>query len=165
MDLEGIISVSGKGGLFKMVGQSKAHLIVEEIGGGKRFPVYASDRVSALADISIYTEEDDIPLGDVFSKIHKKENGGACVDHKSGGAELRTYMADVMPDYDEERVYDSDLKKLFQWYNILQAADMLKEKVESAEDAEVVKEDASSDETTEASADVEASAQEEQGDE
>lgn len=157
MNLEGIISISGKGGLFKLVGQSKAHLVVEQIGEGKRFPVYASDKVSALQDISIYTEEDDVPLADVFLKIHDKESGGKCIDHKSGANELKGYLSDVLPDYDDDRVYNSDIKKLFQWYNILQESGELEEAIKEGDgnpdfevpDAGKVKETAKDDEAEE----------------
>lgn len=124
------MSIAGKPGLYKLSAQSNNRIIVESLDSGKKMPVQATNKVSALEDISIYTYDDDLPLGDVFQKIKAKENGGKAIHHKSSGSELRSYMEEVLPDYDEERVYDSDLKKLFQWYNILQENGLLEEKEE-----------------------------------
>jgi transcriptional regulator len=119
MNLESIISITGKGGLFKVLSQTKNGLIVESIIDGKRLPVYASEKVSALNDISIYTNEGDMPLKEVYEKIYKKTAGKAAVDHKASPEELRNFLVEVVKDFDQERVYNSDLKKLFQWFNIL----------------------------------------------
>jgi hypothetical protein len=127
MNLRDILSIAGKSGLYKLSAQSNNRIIVESLENGKKMPVQATNKVSALEDISIYTYEDDLPLGEVFQKIKAKENGGKAIHHKSSGSELRNYMEEVLPDYDEERVYDSDLKKLFQWYNILQENGLLEE--------------------------------------
>lgn len=126
MNLTGIISISGKPGLFKVVAQGKNNIIVESLIDGKRSPAYSSDRISALEDISIYTIEDDFPLKEVFALIFKKENGGAAPSHKESLATLEAYLKDILPTYDSERVYPSDMKKVFQWYNLLQKADILK---------------------------------------
>ncbi len=128
MNLESIISITGKPGLFKVLSQIKNGLIVESIIDGKRMPVYASDKVSALTDISIYTIDDDIPLSEVYKKIHKKTEGAPAIDHKADPAELRKYLLEVVKDFDQERVYNSDLKKLFQWFNLLAENDLLKPK-------------------------------------
>ena len=125
MQLKDILSISGKSGLFKLVTTAKNHLIVESIIDGKKTTAFASHKISSLEDISIYTYEDDIPLGEIYDVIYKKENGGAAIDHKSSEKELRKYMTEILPDYDEDRVYVSDLKKLFQWYNILQTNNLL----------------------------------------
>ena len=126
MNITSIISITGKPGLHKIVSQTKNGLIAESIEDGKRFPVYASEKVSAIEDISIYTKTDDMPLVEVYQKLYKKTAGKAAIDHKSKPEELQSFLKEVV-DFDEERVYNSDLKKLFQWFNILIKADLLKE--------------------------------------
>ncbi len=126
MDLSGIISISGKPGLFKVVAQAKNNIIVESLVDGKRVPAYSTDRISALEDISIYTYEEDKPLAEVYQAIYEKEKGGAVLSHKESLNKLTKYLLEVLPNYDEGRVYSSDIKKLFQWYNILHKADALK---------------------------------------
>lgn len=125
MSLRGIISISGKGGLYKVIAQGKNNVIVESLEDGKKFPAFASNRISALEDISIYTIDEDVMLGDVYQKMFDKLSGAKALDHKSDVAELRAFLAEVLPNYDEERVNNSDIKKLFQWYNLLQAAGLL----------------------------------------
>lgn len=126
MNLTGIIAISGKPGLFKVVAQGKNNIIVESLEEKKRFPAYASDRISALDDISIYTYDEDKPLKDIFQTIFDKEKGGPTISHKEDAKKLEAYLLEVLPDYDKERVYASDIKKLFQWYNLLQKAGELK---------------------------------------
>lgn len=123
--LKGILAISGHSGLFKMVAESKNNIIVESLDTKKRMPVYSTSKVSALEDIAIYTYEADVPLKDVFKAISDSEEGGAAVSHKSSGNELKVYFKNVLPDYDQERVYVSDIKKVLQWYNTLQEKDML----------------------------------------
>ncbi|XOV68324.1 MAG: DUF5606 domain-containing protein [Fluviicola sp.] len=119
MDLSGIISISGRPGLYKVIAQGKNNIIVESLMDKKRFPAYSSDRISALEDISIYTIDDDKPLKEIFADIYEKQEGKEGPSHKSDIGELTAYFTDILPDYDEERVYASDIKKLFQWYNLL----------------------------------------------
>ena len=119
MNLTGIIAISGRPGLFKVVTQGKNSIIVESLIDNKRFPAYASDRISALEDISIYTYEEDAPLKDILSAMYKKEAGKECPSHKEDIKVLQAYVLEILPNYDQERVYPSDLKKLFQWYNLL----------------------------------------------
>lgn len=126
MDLSGIISISGKPGLFKVVAQAKNNIIVESLVDGKRSPAYSTDRISALEDISIYTYEEDKPLAEVYQAIYEKEKGGTVLSHKESLNKLTKYLLEILPNYDEDRVYSSDIKKLFQWYNILHKADALK---------------------------------------
>ena len=121
MDLTKIISISGKPGLFKLVSQAKGSFIVEDLDKGKKTSISAHNNVSLLENVAIYGVSEEFPLKDVFTKIYEKEKGGPTINHKESGATLRKYIEEVLPDYDESRVYDSDLKKLFQWYNILQA--------------------------------------------
>ena len=126
MQLSGIISISGKSGLSKIVSQTRTGLIVETIEDGKRSAVHGAERVSSLEDISIYTLEEDVSLSDVFDKMFKMAKGEKIISHKSSADELKTYLKGVLPDYDEDRVYVSDIKKLVQWYNLLQEKDLLK---------------------------------------
>lgn len=134
MKLSGIISISGKPGLSKIITQSKNGIIVESLVDGKKFPVQGDQRVSSLDDISIYTNEEDMLLGDVFEKILKKENGKEAISHKSSADEIKNYIKEILPNYDEERVYNSDLKKIVQWYNLLLAKNLLKIEEEKADD-------------------------------
>ena len=126
MNLSGIISISGKPGLSKIVSQTRTGLIVESLLDGKRFPVHGAERVSSLEDISIYTYEDDVLLVEVFKKMYEAANGEQVISHKSSANELSTYLKEVLPNYDEDRVYISDIKKLVQWYNLLQSKGLLK---------------------------------------
>ena len=135
MDLSGILSIGGYPGLFKMVSQMKTGLVVESILDGKRMPAYSTQKILALEDISIYTDEDDVPLADVFGLLFKKTGGKPGPNHKKASIqELSDFLASVLPNYDKERVYNSDLKKLFQWFNLLAEKGLLKEaKKEEAE--------------------------------
>lgn len=126
MDLSGIISISGRPGLFKVIAQGKNSIIVESLIDNKRFPAYASDKISALDDISIYTIDGDRPLKEIFAAIYTKQNKGAAPSHKEDITVLQSFLVDILPDYDEERVYPSDIKKLFQWYNLLHGSNNLK---------------------------------------
>lgn len=134
MNLESIISITGKPGLYKVVSQTKNGLIVETIPDGKRIPVYASEKVSALTDISIYTNDSDVPLVEIYEKLYKKTGGKASVSHKLSADELKNALLEIVENFDQDRVYNSDIKKMFQWFNVLIAADMLKpEKKEAKE--------------------------------
>lgn len=128
MNLSSIISISGQSGLFKIVSQTKNGIIVEPLDGGRRFPVHGAQRVSSLEDISIYTYEEDILLADVFGKIYKGLGGKEAISHKVSADELKGFLNEYLPNYDEERVYVSDIKKLVQWYNLLLKEGLLEEK-------------------------------------
>jgi len=119
MDLSKVLSIAGKPGLFSMVSQSKSGLIVESLLDGKRIPAFSHERISSLEEISIFTEVDDVPLKEVFQKIFEKEDGKKTISHKSSANELKALMESILPDYDRERVYVSDIKKLVNWYNLL----------------------------------------------
>ena len=123
--LKGILSISGQSGLFKMVAESKNNIIVESLDTKKRIPVYSTSKVSALEDIAIYTESGDIPLKDVFKSIREKEEGGVALDPKSSANDLKNYFEKVVPEYDKDRGYVSDIKKVLLWYNILLEKEML----------------------------------------
>lgn len=119
MNLEGIITISGRPGLFKVITQGKNSIIVESLIDKRRFPAYASDRISALEDISIFTYDEDAPLKDILNKMFDKEGGKEVLSHKEDIKVLQNYILEILPNYDQERVYPSDLKKIFQWYNLL----------------------------------------------
>lgn len=123
--LKGILSISGQSGLFKLVAESKNSIIVESLETFKRTPVHSTSKVSALEDIAIYTENGDVPLKVVFKSISDKENGGPSISPKSSGNELKSYFEKVVPDYDKDRVYVSDIKKVLLWYNTLHQKDLL----------------------------------------
>lgn len=120
--METILAIAGKPGLYRLVSRGKMNLIVESLDQTKkRMPAFASDRVTSLADIAMYTDAEDIPLWQVLENVGKKENGqeSAFNYKKASATELHAYFAEVLPDYDRDRVHDSDIKKLLQWYNIL----------------------------------------------
>ena len=120
--LNTILAIAGKPGLYKLISQAKNMLIVETVSADKkRMPIYASDKVISLGDIAMYTDKDEVPLITVLEAIKVKENGGVtAIDYKKASAEeLAEFMAAVLPDYDRDRVHNSDIKKLIQWYNIL----------------------------------------------
>lgn len=117
-----ILAISGKPGLYRLVSQGRGMLIVETIDEAKkRLPAGARDRVTSLNDVSMYTDDEDMPLMEIFQNIANKENAQpTAIDYKKATkAELAEFMAAVLPDYDRDRVHDSDIKKLIQWYNIL----------------------------------------------
>lgn len=117
-----ILAISGKPGLYKLVSRGNANLIVEALDAThKRIPAFASDRVTSLADVAMYTYEEDVPLMTILASLRDKEEGKvASINYKkASGAELQEYFATVLPDFDRERVQNSHIKKLLQWYNIL----------------------------------------------
>lgn len=120
--LKTILAISGKPGLYKLISQAKNMLIVESVSPDKkRMPIYASDKVISLGDIAMYTDNDEVPLANVLEAVKQKENGAvAALDYKKASAEeLHAFMAEVLPEYDRDRVHTSDIKKLIQWYNLL----------------------------------------------
>lgn len=132
--LKDILAISGEPGLFKLVSKTSKGIIVEHLETKKRMPTYATAKISALEDIAIFTEDSDVPLKDVYRKINEKENGGPAISHKAKPEELKRYFEEVLPDYDKERVYVSDIKKAVQWYNILHGLDMLNFEEEEKEE-------------------------------
>ncbi len=149
MKLDDILSIGGKPGLYKLVAQSRGGVIVQSLADDKRMPVTQTNNVSSLKDIAIYTYDQEVPLKDVFLKIAEKEDFGKAIDHKADGAELRAYMEEVLPDFDQERVYNSDLKKLFQWYNILHKQGLVVPDEEETEEATTEDTNEASDEKSE----------------
>ena len=140
MEFSKIIAVSGKPGLFKVISQSKSAIIVEALADQKRIPITATQNVSLLENIAIYTYEEDLPLLEVFKKINEKTAGLAAISHKESNGKLTSFFSEVLPDYDSERVYASNIKKVIQWFNILIAAGMDFSTIEaSSEEKEVEK--------------------------
>lgn len=119
MDLSKILAISGKPGLFRNIAQTKTGVVVESLIDGKRFPAFSHERISSLAEISIFTTGEDVSLKTVLKKIFEKYQGQKVLDHKASGPQLRDFMDEILPDYDKERVYSSDIKKLVMWYNLL----------------------------------------------
>jgi hypothetical protein len=118
--LKEILSISGKPGLYKLVSQGKNMLIVESLTDGKRIPAYSKDKVVSLGDIAIFTETAEVKLGLVLEVIKTKENGAvSSINTKADNDKLRAYMSEILPEYDRERVYPSDIRKLITWYNSL----------------------------------------------
>lgn len=120
MGLEKILSVAGKPGLYKLITQTRTGFVAESLLDGKRITVSLRSSVSVLSEIAIYTLEEEVPLREVFEKIQSKEDGGkTSISHKDEKIKLEEYFFEVLPNYDEDRVYVSDIKKVIQWYNIL----------------------------------------------
>lgn len=139
--IQKIISISGRPGLYRLVSQGKNMLIVESLADGKRFPAYARDKVVSLADVSMYTTEGDVPLADVLESL-KTKTSGEKVDIKTlvNDGSLRDFFGEVLPDFDRDRVYDTDIKKLISWYNTLIAAGVTEFKAPEASEAPEIQE-------------------------
>ncbi|WP_369047687.1 DUF5606 domain-containing protein [Tenacibaculum sp. UWU-22] len=118
-----IITISGKPGLFEILSQTKNSVIVKSLIEGKRFPITATHNVSLLENIAIYTYDEEIPLATIFKNIADKEQGKKAISHKESNKNVTNYFLEVLPNYDQERVYPSNIKKIIQWYNILVNAD------------------------------------------
>lgn len=131
--LKDILAISGQPGLFKIISRGNNNLIVESLLTGKRSPAYSSNKIIALEDIAIFSEEGEVPLKKILKAIAEKESNGEALSHKSSANEIKAYFEEVMPDYDKDRVYISDIKKVLQWYNTLQSKDMLNFEEEASE--------------------------------
>lgn len=135
MDLSKIISISGMGGLFKVIAQGKAGLIVESLVDKKRMPINASSKVSVLDNISMYLSNgENMPVEKVLQKIYDKQAGAPALDSKSSDDELAKYFVEVLPEYDKEKVHASDIRKAILWYNLLQKTDIFTKKDEVKKD-------------------------------
>ena len=149
--LKKILSVSGKPGLYKLVSQGKSMLIVETLTDGRRLPVYAREKIISLGDIAIYTDGDEVPLYEVLNSVKAKEEGKAVSSIDAARAtpdELRAYMAEVLPNFDRDRVYPTDIKRLLSWYNLLISAGITDfDPQESAEEEDVEVPEATTKET------------------
>ena len=126
MSLDKVISISGKPGLYKLITQTRGGFVAESLVDNKRMSVSVQNNVSVLSEIAIYTLTEEVPLRKVLESIKKKENGGVTsVKPKDSKDKLEEYFFEVLPDYDEDRVYASDIKKVIQWYNLLHKHDLL----------------------------------------
>lgn len=121
MEFSNIIAVTGRPGLFEVISQTKTGIIVKSLTDGKRFPITSTHNVSLLENIAIFTYEEEVPLLTVFKTIFEKEEGKTTMSHKESGAKLTAYFSEILPDFDQERVYTSNIKKVLQWYNALTA--------------------------------------------
>jgi len=149
MDLKKILAVSGRPGLYQTIAHSPRGIVAESLIDGKRVTLFSHERISALEDISIFTHEEDMKLKDVLKIIFEKLEGQPAISPKSSANELRTFMEEMLPNYDAERVYDSDLKRLVSWYNLLLEKNLIDnqpdeeetQESESQEEKHVVKEE------------------------
>lgn len=139
MELNKVLSIVGKPGLYELKAQTRGGFIAQPIGGGNKLAVNMRHNVSLLSEIAIYTYGEEVPLKEVFQKIKEKEDGKEAISHKESKAKLAEYFREVMPDFDEDRVYPNDIKKIIHWYNLLIKAGVTEFTVEasqSEEDAE-----------------------------
>ncbi len=127
MNLEGLINISGKNGLYKVISKTKNMIIVESIIDKKRIPVSSGNQANMLEEIGIYTYKDTKPLSEVFEEIAKKENYNQTISHKLSKNKLLEFFRQIVPDFDEDKVYISDIKKVIQWYNLLQKKKIIKQ--------------------------------------
>ncbi len=136
MELKEILAISGQPGLYKFVAQSMRGVIVESLVDGKRMNASATSRVSALTEISMFTEGEDIALADVFTNIWNYTEGKEAISHKESPEKIKEEFAKVLPEYDRERVHVSDMKKCFAWYNLLVQAGFTEFKLPEMEETE-----------------------------
>jgi len=125
MELKDIMAISGHTGLFKFISQGRHGIIVESLADGKRTNISASAKASSLSDIAVFTHDSEVPFKEVLKKIRESENGAQAISQKSDDKELKKYFEKILPDYDRERVYTSDIKKVITWYNQLQTLNLL----------------------------------------
>lgn len=125
MELRTVLSIAGKPGLFKLIAQNKGGVVVESLLDGKRTSIPSTANVSSLGDIAIYTYEEEVPLRDVFKAMAEQTGGKEALSHKSSKDELEEFFGKVLPKFDQERVYASDIKKVVQWFNILAKNELL----------------------------------------
>jgi len=134
MNLKDILAISGEGTLFKFIAQGKNAVIVENLETGRRISAGGTAKVSALDEIAIFTTGEDIPLGKVMDMIWEKENGGETISYRLPDSDLKKYFAEALPDFDPDRVYTSDIKKVLHWYNILHKLNLLVKEEEKKEE-------------------------------
>lgn len=127
MSLEKVLAISGKPGLYELLVQTRTGFIAESLADGKKSTVGLRNNVSLLSEISIYTYNEEVKLFEVFRNIATKENNGEAISHKEDNPSLVAYFREVLPEFDEERVYVSDIKKVLNWYNILQRRGLIAE--------------------------------------
>jgi hypothetical protein len=140
MNVEKILAISGKPGLYELKIQTRSGFVAESLLDGKKITVGMKSNVSLLSEISMYTHTEEKPLVEILRAIAVKENEGPAISHKEDNAKLVAYFSEIVPDYDEDRVYPSDIKKVLNWYNTLQAKGMVSKEEPKIENAEAVKE-------------------------
>ncbi|MBE0648626.1 MAG: DUF5606 domain-containing protein [Bacteroidales bacterium] len=139
MDLSKILSISGRAGLFNVISQSKNAVIVESLIDKKRFPVFGHEKMSSLEEISVFSTDEDLPLKDIFRKMHDKLQDKETIDPKSDNKALQDFFLEMVPEFDQERVYASDIRKILIWYNLLlsnQLLDFSEEEEETSKEKE-----------------------------
>ena len=136
--LKGILSISGQPGLFKLVTETKNSIIVESLLTGKRIPAYSTSKISTLSDISIFTETGEILLTELFLRIQKSEK---TISPKASTNEIKAFFGEVLPEYDKDRVYVSDMKKIIHWYQLLSDQNLLTETEEEKKTEEIKSEE------------------------
>lgn len=136
MNIEKILAISGKPGLYELKIQTRTGFVAESLLDGKKITVDLKANVSLLSEISVYTYEAEKPLAEILNSISKKEKNGPAISHKEDPATLAAYFKEILPDYDEERVYGSDIKKIINWYNMLQAKGLVNDKAPKASSKE-----------------------------
>ncbi len=141
MNVEKILAISGKPGLYELKLQTRSGFVAESLLDGKKITVGMRSNVSLLSEISMYTYNEEKPLADIMRAIAVKENEGQAISHKEDNDKLIAYFASVVPDYDQERVYPSDIKKVINWYNILQAKGLVSKEEPKVANAEAIKEE------------------------
>jgi len=137
MELEKVLAITGKPGLYSLKLQTRSGFVAESLLDGKKITVGMRNNVSLLSEISMYTHSEEKPLAEVMRNIAKKENNGPAISHKEDNAKLMAYFKEVLPDYDEDRVYASDIKKVLNWYNLLQAKGLVSSEEPKKKDAPV----------------------------
>ena len=141
MNVEKILAIAGKPGLFELKLQTRSGFLAESLLDGKKITVGMRSNVSLLSEISMYTYSEEKPLAEIMRAIAVKENEGPALSHKEDNAALIAYFKEILPDYDEDRVYASDIKKVLNWYNILQAKGMVSKEEPKVANAEAIKEE------------------------
>ena len=150
MNLEKILAISGKPGLYELKVQTRTGFVAESMIDGKRITVGMKSNVSLLSEISVYTYTAEKPLAEILNAIAIKENKGPSISHKADNSTLLAYFLEIMPDYDQDRVYPSDIKKILNWYNTLQAKGLITIKQDTAEVEQVAVEPAAEEEKVKA---------------
>jgi hypothetical protein len=140
MNVEKILAISGKPGLYELKIQTRSGFVAESLLDGKKITVGMKSNVSLLSEISMYTHTEEKPLVEILRAIAVKENEGPAISHKEDNTKLVAYFSEIVPDYDEDRVYPSDIKKVLNWYNTLQAKGMVSKEEPKIDNAEAVKE-------------------------
>jgi hypothetical protein len=126
MELKDLMAISGYPGLYRFISQGRNSIIVESLEDKKRMSAYSTSRISTLEEIAVYTETGELPLADLLQKMYSHTGGAEALSHKAPAQEIKAFFGEVLPEYDRDRVYVSDMKKIILWYNLLLKYDLLK---------------------------------------